>query len=161
MPKNFNLGFYIKQDHISKALDLLSLQLSQTNPLYSVSDLSIYKNDTTPIEIEKFYQEYVKRDAFYYFQNKFFSLNYYNIQRAYKIREFHFLSKDLLVMYYSLGFYIYELLEKYINDIIKLSTKKPFKTYYGGRINLDNPSNSNIFYYQDYQEFLKLKEKYK
>lgn len=160
MPKNFNLGFYIKQEHISKAVDLLNLQLSQTNPLYNVSDLSIYKNDTTPIEIEKFYQEYVKRDAFYYFQNKFFSHNYYNLQRAYKIREFHFLSKDLLVMYYSLGFYIYELLEKYINDIIELSSKKPFKTFYGGRINLDNPSNSNIFYYQDYQEFLKLKEKY-
>lgn len=160
MPKNFNLGFYIKPEHISKGVDLLNLQLSQTNPLYNVSDLSIYKNDTTPIEIEKFYHEYVKRDAFYYFQNKFFSLNYYNIQRAYKIREFHFLSKDLLVIYYSTGFYLYELLEKYVNDIIELSSKKPFKTFYGGRINFENPNNSNIFYYQDYQEFLKLKEKY-
>jgi hypothetical protein len=160
MPKNFNLGFYIKQEHISKAVDLMNLQLSQTNPLYNVSDLSIYKNDITPIEIEKFYKEYVKRDAFYYFQNKFFSLNYYNIQRAYKIREFHFISKDLLVIYYSLGFYIYELLEKYINEVLELSSKKSFKTFYGGRINFDNPGNSNIFYYQDYQEFLKLKEKY-
>lgn len=160
MPKNYNLGYYIKEKHISKALELLEYQLEQTNPLYNITDFTIYKNLSEKLNPEKFHKDFIKRDSFYYFENKFHLIKYYGVQRAYKIREFHYFSRDLLVLYYALGFYFIELLEKHIANTNEIFSKKPLKVFYGGSINFEKPKNSKIYYYEDYKEFLSLKEQY-
>ncbi len=159
MAKIFNLGYYIKENHIQKAVELLNLQLSQKSPLYNTIDFTIYRNKSDlSVDTRFYYENYVKRDTFYYFQDLFQIINYYGVQRAYKIREFHFISWELMILYYSVGFYIRELLDKYIINFSSVYSKKPINIFYGGNINLNDPKNSHIFYYEDYKKFLHLKE---
>ncbi|WP_395065671.1 hypothetical protein [Flavobacterium sp.] len=158
MARIFNIGYYINEKHISKAVELLNYQLAQKSPLYNITDFTIYKNEQNVIIPCEFYENYVKRDSFYYFENKFKLIKYFGVQRAYKIREFHFFTWDLLVLYYSFGFYIRELLDKYITTVNNIYSEKSINIFYGGSINYEYPNKSKIFYYDDYKVFLNLKE---
>lgn len=158
MAQIFNLGYYIKEKHIKMALDLLELQLKQDSPLYNTVDFTIYRNNETAVDVESFYEEFVKRDSFYYFNDAFQIISYYGVQRAYKIREFHYFTWDMLILYYAVGFYIRDLLDKYIINFQSIFSKKPINVFYGGNLNIEDPKKSKIFYYEDYKEFLHLKE---
>lgn len=158
MAQIFNLGYYIKERHIKMALELLNLQLSQDSPLYNTIDFTTYRNSGTIIDSESFYKDFVKRDCFYYFNDLFQVINFYGVQRAYKIREFHYFTWEMLVLYYSVGFFIRELLDKYITNFSNIYAKKPINVFYGGNLNLESPAKSKIYYYDDYKEFLHLKE---
>lgn len=140
------------------ALELLELQLEQDSPLYNTVDFTTYRNNDTAINIESFYDDFIRRDSFYYFNDIFQVLNYYGVQRAYKIREFHYFTWHMLVLYYAVGFYIRELLDKYIENFTSVYSKKPINVFYGGNLNLKEPKKSKIYYYEDYKEFLHLKE---
>ena len=158
MEQIFNIGYYITKNHIKKAIELLELQLEQKSPLYNTVDFTIYRNSNTSIDIASFYKRFIKPDTFYYFEDKFQILNYYGVQKAYKIREFHFFTWNMLVLYYAVGFYIRELLDKYIINFQNIYSKKPINIFYGGSINIENPKKSKIYYYDDYKEFLHIKE---
>ncbi len=140
------------------ALELLELQLEQVSPLYNTVDFTTYRNNDTTIDIESFYNDFIRRDSFYYYNDIFQVLNYYGVQRAYKIREFHYFTWQMLVLYYAVGFYIRELLDKYIVNFTSVYLKKPIDVFYGGNLNLAEPKKSKIYYYEDYKEFLHLKE---
>ncbi len=140
------------------ALELLELQLEQDSPLYNTVDFTTYRNNDTSIDIDSFYNDFIRRDSFYYFNDIFQVLNYYGVQRAYKIREFHYFTWQMLVLYYAVGFYIRELLDKYIENFTSVYSKKPINVFYGGNLNLTEPKKSKIYYYEDYKEFLHLKE---
>ncbi len=160
MSKGFHIGHFIKEYHIVKAIELLKYQLSQDSPLYNNLDFTLYKHeDLNTIDPQAFYNDYIKRDGLYYFESLFYSQRYYGIQRAYKTREFHYLSLHALILYYSLGFYVRELLFKRLTHDEEMHANKSINVYYGGKINFAAPTESNIFYYNDYKEFLQLKEK--
>lgn len=160
MSKGFHIGHFIKEYHIAKAIELLNYQLSQDSPLYNNLDFTLYKNeDLNTINPTAFYKDYIKRDGLYYFESLFYSQRYFGIQRAYKTREFHYLSLHSLILYYSLGFYVRELLFKRLAHDEEMHAGKNINVYYGGKINFATPTESNIFYYNDYKEFLQLKEK--
>jgi len=159
MPRKFHFGHFIQERHIEKSMCLLKYQLSQQSPLYNNLDYTIYRNDDIDnIDPSTYYSEYIKRDSMYYFEDLFYAKKYFSVQRAYKIREYHFLSLHAQIVYYAFGFYVRELLDKRIIHEQELYQGKNINVYYGGKLNFDQPENSKIFYYEDYKEFLKHKE---
>lgn len=159
MAKVFNLGYYITEQYVHKALELLDLQLEQNSPLYNTVDFTIYRSTRESFNSELFYDHFIKHDSFYYFNDIFQVINYYGVQRSYKIREFHYFTWEMLVLYYAVGFYIRDLLDKYIINSTAIFSNKPINIFYGGSLNLKKPNKSDIYYYDDYKEFLHLKEK--
>lgn len=159
MAREFHLGHFLKQYHFEKAVVLLKEQLKQTSPLYNNLDFSIYRqSEIDTLNVSEFYNDYIKRDSLYYFENKFYTKKYYGVQRAYKIREFHYLSFSSLITYYALGMYVRELLDKKIGLETEIYKSKNIDVFYGGKLNFENPISSKIFYYEDYKEFIGLKE---
>lgn len=159
-PKNFQLGFFIKLRHVDKAIKLLLLQLDQTNPIYNTLDYTLYRKDNIRnYNSDKFYRDYVESDSLYYFKSLFYTQKYFAVQHAYKIREFHFLSLPSLIVYYSIGMYIGELLDKRLREEKSIFKDKGLNCFYGGRIDFENPSVSTVTYYDDYKKFISLKEK--
>lgn len=158
--RNFQLGYFLKEKHVSKSFELVKKQLEETCPLYNNIDFSLYKQiDISSINPQELYKLFLEKDSFYYFEDLFYSKKYYSIQKAYNTREFHHLSLHLLILYYAIGFYFRDLLNKDIEIFKEIISKKNFKVFYGGNINLVSPKKSAILYYQDYKEFLLLKEK--
>jgi cellobiose-specific phosphotransferase system component IIB len=159
MAREFHLGHFLKQYHFEKAVLLLKEQLKQTSPLYNNLDFSLYRqSEIDTIVVSEFYNDYIKRDSLYYFEDKFYSKKYYGVQRAYKTREFHYLSLSSLIAYYALGMYVRELLNKKIELVTEIYKSKNIDVFYGGKLNFENPITSKIFYYEDYKEFIGLKE---
>lgn len=160
MARAFHLGHFLKEKHFEKAILLLKEQLKQTSPLYNNLDFTLYRqSEIDLINITEFYSDYIKRDSLYYFENKFYSKKYFSVQRAYKTREFHYLSISSLITYYALGMYVRELLDKRIGLEREIYKSKNINVFYGGKLNFENPINSKIFYYEDYKEFIGLKER--
>jgi hypothetical protein len=159
MAREFHLGHFLQEYHFEKAVLLLKKQLKQTSPLYNNLDFTLYKqSDIDTINISEFYANFIKRDSLYYFENDFFSKKYFGVQRAYKTREFHYLSLSSMITYYALGMYVRELLDKKIGLDIEIYKSKNLNVFFGGRLNFENPTSSKIFYYEDYKEFIGLKE---
>ena len=146
-PRNFHLGYFLKIHHVQKAVELLKIQLDQTNPLYNNLDFSLYKQeDLSALNIAEFYTNYIANDSCYYFENLFFTKKYYSVQKAYKLREFNFLSLSSQILYYSVGMYIRELLDKKLDYLNIYFKDKNIKVFYGGNINYKNPVHSQIYY---------------
>jgi hypothetical protein len=160
MPRKFHLGHFIKLRHVEKAVSLLSLQISQKSPLYNNLDFTLYRNDNiAQINSQVYYEQYIKRDSMYYYNQLFYAQSYYSVQRAYKTREYHFLSLHAAIVYYALGFYFRELMDKRMAQEQERFHGLPVHVYYGGKLVYEEPKNSNIFYYEDYKDFLLHKEK--
>ncbi|WP_374163830.1 hypothetical protein [Arcticibacter sp. MXS-1] len=160
MPRQFHLGHFIKLHHVQKALTLLTLQIEQKSPLYNNLDFTIYrKSGVDKIAPETYYEQFILRDTLYYFEHLFYVETYHGIQRAYKTREYHFLSLHAAIIYYAIGFYIRELMDKRMRQEQERLHRLPVHVYYGGSLHYDTPESSNIFYYEDYKEFLVYKEK--
>lgn len=159
MAREFHLGHFLEEYHFEKAVLLLKEQLKQTSPLYNNLDFTLYRqSEIDTINVSDFYNDYIKRDSLYYFENQFYSKKYFGVQRAYKTREFHYLSLSSLITYYALGMYVRELLDKKIGLDREIYESKNIDVFYGGILNFENPINSKIFYYEDYKEFIGLKE---
>lgn len=159
MTREFHLGHFLNLYHFEKAVILLKEQLKQTSPLYNNLDFSLYRqSEIDRIVVSEFYNDYITKDSLYYFENKFYSKKYFGVQRAYKTREFHYLSISSLITYYALGMYVRELLDKKIGLVEEIYKSKKIDVFYGGKINFENPTSSKIFYYEDYKEFIGLKE---
>lgn len=159
MAREFHLGHFLEEYHFEKAVLLLKEQLKQTSPLYNNLDFTLYRqSEIDTINVSDFYNDYIKRDSLYYFENQFYSKKYFGVQRAYKTREFHYLSLASLITYYALGMYVRELLDKKIGLDREIYESKKIDVFYGGILNFENPISSKIFYYEDYKEFISLKE---
>ncbi|WP_462264398.1 reverse transcriptase domain-containing protein [Mucilaginibacter sp.] len=156
MTKNFNIGNVIKEKHVDKAFQLLKLQLRETNFTFKIIDLQIYRKEgyIDTFNVSQYYTKFIQKDLLYNYPDLFY-INQYAIPKgAYGLRRFHFASFNLIVLYYSLGFYFYEL----VNDSlprIELFKKRlnNIKTYYGGSINFEHPDKSEIYYQSDYIQF--------
>ena len=54
--------------------------------------------------------------------------------------------------------YVRELLDKKIGLETEIYKSKNIDIFYNGKLNFENPISSKIFYYEDYKEFIGLKE---
>jgi hypothetical protein len=156
MPKNFNLGYFLKEEHIVKGCELLRIQLSQKSFTFKTLDFEIYRREKSieTFDPKKYYKDFISNDLFYNYRSLFYNYEYHIPKGAYGIRKFHFTSFHLLILYYALGFYFYEVVHEIFTRLepIKKEQKNIF-TYYGGKLNYDNPEKSKIYYQNDYTEF--------
>ncbi|MCT2406978.1 hypothetical protein NZD88_05345 [Chryseobacterium antibioticum] len=163
--KNFNLGYFINESHIEKAFELLKHQLSQETFTFKTLDFEIFRNEhyIRTFDIKKYYQKFLCKDLFYNYKSIFYNNEYLLPKGAYGLRRFNFTSFNLFILYYSLGYYFYELLSETLASVEKSkSNKNKAFTYYGGKINFDSPKNSEIYYQNDYSSFnLGIKRKIK
>jgi len=156
LAKNFNTGHFIKVIHIEKAFELVKLQINDDNFSFKTLELEIYRAEEKIVDFNSgvFYKKYIEKDNYYNKRNKFFNINYLIPKGTYAVREFNFLSFELLILYYSLGFYIYDLVKESYNNIEqKKRNRENISTYYGGTINFENPIKSALYYQSDYVEF--------
>src|SRR5206468_4511835 len=104
--------------------------------------------------VSEFYNEFIEKDIFYNYHLAFYT-NHYSIPKGiFGVRKFQFSSFQMLLIYYAIGFYFYEILNETfisINEVKKV--RGNIKTYYGGNINFNKPAESKIYYQNDYSEF--------
>jgi len=160
MKKEYTLGYFLEIRHIEGAFKLLKKQIEQESPLYNTLDFKIFREEGIigSFNPKDFYEKLVKNDVFYYFQNEIYLIDYLGVQSAYKIRNFHFLSFETLIIYNAVGFYVHEVLNQYQTDFDAILAKSNGKVFYGGKINSKEAAGSTIFYYEDYQDFITKKE---
>lgn len=156
MIENYNIGNFLKISHIEKAFELINLQIEDDKFSFKTIEFEIYRKveATTNFDCEKFYENLVKKDLLYNNNNIFFNIDYLIPKGVYGARKFNFLSFEMLVLYYALGFYIFDLIkESYETVETKKEKRDNIATYYGGKINFEKPSKSNLYYQADYIDF--------
>jgi len=154
--KNFNTGNFLKIEHITKAYELICLQMEDPKFSFKTLELEIYRlsDQMKGFDCEKFYNELLVKDNFYNKGNIFFNIDYLIPKGTYGVREFNFLSLELLILYYSLGFYIHDLIKESYETIENKKTKRDnISTYYGGKIDFNSPKKSDLYYQTDYINF--------
>lgn len=154
--KNFNTDFFLKEEHIQKAYELAKAQIEEKSNTFKTIELEIYRRDKVlkDFDSKKYHQELISKDVFYNKRKKFYNLKYLIPKGFYGVRKFDFLSFELLILYYALGFYFSDLMDdsfKQIED--KKNKRNNIFTFYGGKINFENPAKSELLYYKDYVEF--------
>ena len=161
MKKEFTIGYFLKERHIEGGFKLLKKQIEQKSPLYNTLDFRIYReeNKVDNFDPKTFYDNYIKNDVFYYFQDNFFVVDYLGVQSAYKNRNYQFLSFETLILFNAIGLYIQEVLSQYQIDFDAILKQSKGQVFYGGKLNYENAEKSIIFYFDDYQKFLSAKEK--
>lgn len=160
MKKEFTTGYFLQERHIEGGFKLLKKQIEQKSPLYNTLDFRIYReeNKVDNFDPKAFYENYIKNDVFYYFQDKFYVVDFLGVQSAYKNRNYQFLSFEVLVLYNSIGLYIQEVLSQYQCDFDAILKRSSGQVFYGGKLNYKHAEKSTIFYFDDYQKFLSAKE---
>ena len=156
MVENYNIGNFLKVIHIEKAFELINLQIEDDNFSFKTLEFEIYRKDqsTKNFDCKKFYDDLVEKDILYNHNNVFFNIEYLIPKGVYGARIFNFLSFEMLILYYALGFYIFDLIkESYETIELKKDKRKNISTYYGGKINFNNPKKSILYYQSDYIDF--------
>lgn len=154
--KNFNVGNFIKINHIERAVELIKLQIDDDKFSFKTIELEIYRIEEKLLnfDIQNYYDEYIAKDILYNKTNIFYNIEYLIPKGSYGVRNFNFLSFEMLILYYSLSFYFYDIIKESYEAIeTKKDNRKNISTYYGGKIDFENPKKSNLFYQKDYIDF--------
>jgi hypothetical protein len=157
----FNLGHFLSKKHVACGFELLKKQITERGFNFRCLDLQIYRREKSikAFNVNKFYGQYVAQDILYNYPSIFYALKYDFPKSSYGVRKFNFLSFHLQVLYYSIGFYVLDLISQFFDTLSQHNAKlKNQNTYYGGKLNLSEPDKSEIYYHSDYDEFgLKVK----
>lgn len=156
MSKHYNLGYFLKVEHVEKGYKLLEKQIQERSYAFKSVDLELYRKEVSldSFNVQEFYDSYIKQDLFYNYLDDFYSTKYSIPKGIIGVRNVGFLSFNLQVLYYSLGFYVLDLLKSSIvTSPSTISDTKRFSTYYGGKINGEKPEKSTLTYREDYKHF--------
>jgi len=156
MIENYNIGNFLKITHVKKAFELINLQIEDDKFSFKTLEFEIYRknNASTNFDCQKFYDELLEKDILYNCNNSFYNIEYLIPKGVYGVRKFNFLSFEMLLLYYSLGFYIFDLIkESYETIELKKEKRENISTYYGGKIDFNNPKESILYYQSDYVDF--------
>lgn len=154
--KNFNIDYFLKEKHIQKAFELVKAQIEEKSNTFKTIELEIYRKDKNlkNFNVSDYYKNLISKDIFYNKREKFYNLEYLIPKGFYGVRKFNYLSFDLLILYYALGFYFSDLMDDSFKTIEDKKKKRDnIFTFYGGSINFEHPSKSELLYYNDYKEF--------
>lgn len=129
-----NISNFIKKNHIEKAFKLIETQIISAGNNLSI-ELQCHKRHKKieRFNVDKFYSEYILNENFYNLKSLFFTQGYYGVNKVNAVREFHFLSFENKILYYSLGIALLEAIAPVVtqrNDI--LNKNKNVLTYSGG-----------------------------
>lgn len=158
MSESYNLGYFLKKEYVQEGFDLLEKQINEQSHTFKTIELEIYRREEylKTFDINNYYDKLIKADTFYNYPKLFYNNNYNIPKSNLGVRKFNFTSFNLLLLYYSIGFYIKDIINLSNHEIeIHKKHKNKVFTYYGGQINLDSPKSSNIYYHSDYKAFLK------
>jgi hypothetical protein len=105
------IGFFLTEDHVRSALELLSCQVQSSSRTHRSLDLEIIRreNALNTIVLEQFYTDYIRNDLCFNYPNLFRSIPYSVPKGDGGVRQFHFLETSLWILYYALGFYFLDL----------------------------------------------------
>lgn len=147
------LGSFITASHVDKACKLLSHQINQVSHSYNVLDFILYSWErrnflTNPVGTHK---ELLEQDSIYN-RSSCYVLTYLYPKNIEGVRECGYLSFEVMISYYSLGFYIYDLISS--SNLSKRYSNKNYTSYYGYHLNFDQPEKSKIYYQDDYLAFV-------
>jgi hypothetical protein len=154
--KNFNTDYFLKEKHIQKAYELVKAQIEEKSNTFKTIELETYRKDKIlkNFSVPDYHKKLISKDIFYNKRESFYNLEYLIPKGFYGVRKFNFLSFELLILYYSLGFYFSDLMNDSYETIEgKKRNRKNIFTFYGGKINFEHPANSELLYYKDYVEF--------
>jgi len=158
MVENYNIGNFLKINHVEKAFELINLQIEEDKFSFKTLEFEIYRKSKIidNFDCKKFYDDLIQKDILYNYNNIFYNIEYLIPKGVYGVRKFNFLSFEMLLLYYSLGFYLYELIKESYDTIeLKKSKRHNISTYYGGKIDFENPKKSVLYYQSDYIDFNK------
>jgi hypothetical protein len=155
MINEYNIGYFLTQEHINKGCQLLKKQIDEKAYNFRCIDLEIYRREEKFLDFnsEEFYETYIKKDLLYNYISSFYNYNYSIPKGVYGLRNFNFTSFNLQIVYYSLGFYFLDLIKESYSELASIKLNSNIYTYYGGKLNLDFPEKSKIFYQEDYNSF--------
>jgi hypothetical protein len=156
--RNFNTDYFLKEQHIQRAYNLIKLQIAEKSNTFKTIELEIYRKDKVlkDFDVKNYYKNLISKDIFYNKRSQFHNLEYLIPKGFNGVRKFNYLSFDLLVLYYSLGFYFHDLISESYKTIEEKKKKRAnIFTFYGGKINFQIPEKSELLYYNDYIEFNK------
>ncbi|NOZ45164.1 MAG: hypothetical protein GXO79_00110 [Chlorobi bacterium] len=154
--KNYNFGYFLKEVHVKKALELINFQLSQTSYSFKSLDFELYRKEkyNSKFNVQNFYNNYVRNDILYNHLTAFNNKTYQIPKGLNGVRDFDFLSFYSTVVYYAIGFYIYEIINLSLKDRNSYKEKiGNVYTTYGGDINFESPPKSKIYYRDYYRKF--------
>lgn len=154
--KNFNTGYYLDKIYFEKALELITAQINDDSNNSKTLELSIYRinKKLKNFNLDLYYNEHITKDSFYNKNDIFFNLEYLIPKGSVGVRTFNFLSFESLILYYAIGFYLYDLISVSFKTIEEKKKKREnINTFYGCEINYENPLKSNLNYFTDYIEF--------
>lgn len=149
MVESYNIGNFLKVDHIERAFKLINLQIEDDKFSFKTLEFEIYRKDevTKNFDCLKFYNDFIKKDQFYNNNKIFYNIDYLIPKGVYGARKFNFLSFEMLILYYGLGFYIFDLVKDSYEVIeTKKENRANISTYYGGKINFKDPEKSMLYY---------------
>jgi len=154
---NVPINFFLKEEHVKNALDLLTCQVNSDLRTHRSLDLEILRREKAldEIVVTQFYADYIKNDLCFNYPRLFYATPYSVPKGDGGVRQFHFLEVSLWILYYALGFYLLDLTQAIRIELNKVKENASIYTYYGANIRLDNPNSSQIHYQEDYQEFTK------
>lgn len=156
MIENYNIGNFLKINHVKKAFELINLQIEDDKFSFKTLEFEIYRKTDVAnnFDCQKFYDELLQKDILYNHNNIFYNIEYLIPKGVYGVRKFNFLSFEMLLLYYTLGFYIFDLIkESYETIELKKDKRDSISTYYGGKIDFNNPKKSTLYYQSDYIDF--------
>jgi len=154
--KNFNTDYFLKEEHIQKAYELVKAQIEEKSNTFKTIELETYRKDKIlkSFSVTDYHKKLISKDIFYNKREYFYNLEYLIPKGFYGVRKFNYLSFELLILYYSLGFYFSDLMDDSYETIESKKKKRTnIFTYYGGKINFKHPAKSELLYYKDYIEF--------
>ncbi len=157
MAQSYNLGSFLKLEYVEKGFELLKKQIEENTHTFKTLELEIYRKEDylNGFDIMNYYNVYIKKDVFYNYPNLFYNNSYTMPKSNLGVRSFNFTSFRLMILYYSLGFYLHNVISSSLIELEVIKKEKNINTYYGGKLNYDNPSASKIYYHNDYKSFLK------
>lgn len=161
--KNFNFGYFLKESHIKKGFLLLKKQINEDGYNFKTLEFEIFRNEKIikRFNISDFYSKYIQKDLFYNYPSIFYNIEYSIPKGMYGIRSFNYLSFNMLILYYGFGFYILELIKDSLDGIKKvMQSRNNIHSFYGSKLNFENPENSELYYQDDYKKFMKSIKKF-
>lgn len=149
------IDYFLKEEYFEKATSLIQKQIGNNSNKGKCLEFEIYRNRTDKkLDIKDYYKKYIKGNIFYNNQGKFNSISYLIPKGVSGIRSFNFLSYEELVLFYALGFYLYDLVNPNFGKIEDFKEdREDIFTSYGCSLNYEAPKNSRLEYFPFYIEF--------
>jgi len=159
---HFELSHFLKYEHWTSGIELLEAQIdmSEHNAHFKTLACKLYKdsdNVLNTIKTKEFFEDFVSTGLFYGLEDIFKTHSYSIPKNGLGVRNFHFMSLPMRILYYAIGSYIIEITEEFMSFHEGTKVKKTISTYYGGKLITNNNklvlNLDNLYFLKHYRDF--------